>query len=298
MMNLRRSVAPAAAVFIAASVFLAGCGSSSPGGATGSPTDSPASSPASSGTPSSGAAAPAPQPTATTAAHSISAYFYSTLANDRLAAVPRSAGSAAVLEESMRALMAGPTTDERSSGMSSQIPSSVRLQKVKLEHGVATIELAGSTATWSDAALAQLVFTATQFATVQGVRVEADEHFVTPHDGHGDRPLTRADFETLSPQVLVESPLYGQTVHSPVRIVGTANTFEAVFHVEITDWDGRVVATQRAMATSGSGTRGTFDITVPYTVDRAGQGELITFVYSAKDGSRIVISETPLHVAP
>jgi hypothetical protein len=182
--------------------------------------------------------------------------------------------------------------------MSSRIPSSVRLHEVELEHGVATVELAGSTATWSDAALAQIVFTATQFPTVQGVRVEADDHFVTPHDGHGDRPLTRADFETLSPQVLVESPLYGQTVHSPVRIVGTANTFEAVFHVEITDWDGRVVATQRAMATSGSGTRGTFDVTVPYTVDRARQGELITYVYSAKDGSRIVISETPIHVAP
>lgn len=147
--------------------------------------------------------------------------------------------------------------------------------------------------------MAQLVFTATQFPTVDGVRLLLDGHTVTPTrpvDALAQRALTRTDFEDSSPAVLVESPLLGDTVSSPVRVFGSANTFEAVFQIEITDWDGRIVATQRVMATSGTGTRGTFDVTVPYRVTRSGSGELITSVFSAKDGSRIVISETPLQV--
>jgi hypothetical protein len=177
------------------------------------------------------------------------------------------------------------------------------LHEVEIHNGVALIEFAesdGGIAAWSDAALAQIVFTATQFATVRGVRVQVGHSHLMPHSSSGgtDRVLTRSDFEAFSPQVLVESPLYGQTIHSPTRIRGTANTFEAVFQLEITDWDGRIVASQMVMATSGSGTRGTFDVTVPFEVDRLGSGELIAFVYSAKDGSRVVISEIPLNVAP
>ena len=39
------------------------------------------------------------------------------------------------------------------------------------------------------------------------------------------------------------------------------------------------------MATSGSGTRGTFDTSVPYTVSRGQYGTLRVYNPSAKDGS-------------
>ncbi|HEX7106791.1 MAG TPA: Gmad2 immunoglobulin-like domain-containing protein [Acidothermaceae bacterium] len=289
----------AAVIAAAATTLIAGCGSTTENGGAGgtaTPSGSIASTTASPASPSSPSQA-APRSTSAPTP-SVSVYFYSKLAHGRLAALPRTAAGTAVLDQSTRALLDGPTGDERDTGMSSQVPSGAKLHEATLDHGIASLELTGSSAAWNDAALAQIVFTATQFPSVRGVRVEVDGHDVAPASGPADHPLTRADFEYFSPQVLVESPLYGQTIHSPARIVGTANTFEAAFNVEITDWDGRIVASQGAMATSGSGTRGTFDITVPYTVDRAGLGELISFVYSAKDGSRIVISETPIFVAP
>jgi hypothetical protein len=47
-------------------------------------------------------------------------------------------------------------------------------------------------------------------------------------------------------------------------------------------------------ATSGTGTRGTFDFTTePYTVPFDGVGALIVFEHSAKDGSRINLVEIP-----
>ena len=47
-------------------------------------------------------------------------------------------------------------------------------------------------------------------------------------------------------------------------------------------------------ATSGTGTRGTFEFTVPFEFD--GVGELIVFESSAKDGSRINLVEIPLRM--
>ncbi len=46
---------------------------------------------------------------------------------------------------------------------------------------------------------------------------------------------SRADLEEFSPSVLVESPTPGEQVSSPLRITGTANTFEATFNVEVVD---------------------------------------------------------------
>ena len=50
------------------------------------------------------------------------------------------------------------------------------------------------------------------------------------------------------------------------------------------------------MASSGTGTRGTFDVTVPFSVDKAGLGALIVFSDSPKDGSNINVVEIPLHL--
>ncbi|MBA3333030.1 MAG: hypothetical protein H0U30_03485 [Actinobacteria bacterium] len=49
-------------------------------------------------------------------------------------------------------------------------------------------------------------------------------------------------------------------------------------------------------ATSGTGTRGTFEFTVPFEVPFDGVGELIVFESSAKDGSRINLVEIPLRM--
>lgn len=63
--------------------------------------------------------------------------------------------------------------------------------------------------------------------------------------------------------------------------------------INVVDWDGRIVAEQFVTATSGSGERGTFDVTVPFEVDRPG-GSLIVFEASAEDGRPIHVVELRL----
>jgi germination protein M len=204
----------------------------------------------------------------------------------------------------MAALLEGPTDEEKAAGMVTCVPEGTTFLGLDIKSGVATVNLSqeyssggGSLSMFTR--LAQVVFTLTQFPTVDGVRFKLDGKLIDTLGGEGiiiDEPLDRADYEDMSPAILVESPTVGATVGSPLRITGTANVFEAVFQINITNWDGLIIAEKTVMASSGTGTRGTFDITVPFTVDKAGIGSLIVFADSPKDGSQIDVVEIPLHL--
>jgi hypothetical protein len=187
-------------------------------------------------------------------------------------------GAAAALAE----LYAGPSAEEdRELGANTAILTNGGEPSVAIEDGVARLEFEGEYAT---DALAQLVFTLSQFPTVESVEIQGKSY-------------TRADFEDYTPAILVESPLPFEEVTSPLRVTGTANTFEATFSYELTDTDGLIVDENFVTATSGTGTRGTFDFTsAPFTVPFDGVGSLIVFELSAKDGSRINLVEIPLRM--
>ena len=109
-------------------------------------------------------------------------------------------------------------------------------------------------------------------------------------------PVGRADFEDVSPAVLVESPLIGDTVHTPLRVWGSANTFEAQFRLKVADSAGHRAADVLVRATSGTGTRGTFDVTFPYKATRSGPGLLTAYFISPKDGRPVTVDTVPLTV--
>jgi hypothetical protein len=127
---------------------------------------------------------------------------------------------------------------------------------------------------------AEEVYTLSQFAPTRAIAV-------------GGRSYTRADFEDLTPAILVEAPLPFATVSAPLRLRGTANTFEATFEYELLDSTGKTLAKHFVTATSGSGTRGTYDVTIPFGPP-GGSGTLFVYELSAKDGSRIHQVEIPL----
>jgi len=132
-----------------------------------------------------------------------------------------------------------------------------------------------------EAALAQIVYSLTSFATVQSVNGK-----------------TRADVEDFAPAILVEHPTPGEEVTTPLRVTGTANTFEATFNYRLEDAQGNALTKSFVTATSGSGTRGTFDFTVPFTIASAQDGTLAVFELSAEDGSVIHERDIPLRLAP
>jgi germination protein M len=133
----------------------------------------------------------------------------------------------------------------------------------------------------NEAALAQIVYSLTSFPTVKSVNGK-----------------TRADVEAFAPAILVEHPALHEAVTSPLHVTGTANTFEATFNYRLEDASGKLLAKDFVTATSGTGTRGTFDFSVPFTVDSAQEGTLAVFELSAENGSVIHERRIPLRLAP
>jgi germination protein M len=174
-------------------------------------------------------------------------------------------------------LFEGSTTD-----LQSAIPPELRLRRLAIDRGTATLELHPRPT--DREALAQIVYTLTQFSTVERVAI------------NGAAPVGRGAFEAQTPAILVESPLPGESVEPGFEVTGTANTFEATFSYELKDESGRVLTKDFVTATSGSGTRGTFRFRVPYEVAAPQDGRLLVFEVSAENGSRIHESEIPLRL--
>ncbi len=175
----------------------------------------------------------------------------------------------------LAALVAGPTASERKDlGLTSVVQET---------EGVTVSGSVAHAPVFDRDSLAQIVYTLTQFPTVKKVEMAG-------------KMYTRTNFEDKTPAILVESPLPFENVESPLHATGTANTFEATFQYELLDAAGKVIAKHFVTATSGSGTRGTFDFTVPYPAGHAGPGTLVVYESSAKDGSRIHVVEIPLRL--
>jgi hypothetical protein len=251
-------VTPRRIAFLVAALALAGCG-----GRTSTPA------------PLTSTAAPAPTPTTTSApAGAVRVYF---LRRGSVAPVLRrtTAATDAVARAAIEQLLAGPRPSEH---LVTAIPPETTLVRLTLGDGLASVRLSHHL---PRAAQAQVVYTLTQFPHVAAVSVD------------GGPGRDRSFFEDETPQILVESPLPGETVTTPLRLQGTANTFEATFQVDVLDGAGHTLASDFVTATSGSGQRGTFDKTLD--VDGpAGPITLVAYEVSAADGSRLHEVEIPL----
>lgn len=172
-------------------------------------------------------------------------------------------------------LLDGPSSEEKDDlDATSAIPAGTELD-VEVADGVATVTASEAL---SRAALAQVVYTLTQFPTVTSVEIDGKRY-------------ERTDFEDQTPAILVESPLPFAEVTSPLTVSGTANTFEATFNYEVYDAEGNLVDDNFVTATSGTGTRGTFEFT---TGDFDSISKLVVFEPSAEDGSKTKLEEIPL----
>ncbi len=157
----------------------------------------------------------------------------------------------------------------------------VDVHRLSIVDGTATIELDPPP---SEEVLAQIVYTLTRFPTVARV-------------GLAGRTLTRADFERLTPQILVEQPLPGDAVGRTIEASGTANTYEATFQLELAA-GGKTVSSQVVTATSGSGRRGTWTASIPVPAELSGPTTIVAYEASAEDGSRLHQVEIPVRISP
>ncbi|MFJ1967372.1 GerMN domain-containing protein [Streptomyces sp. NPDC087903] len=235
--------------------------------------------------------------------HQVRAAVY-LLHGEKVSPAPRTVTAPTTVAGALRALLAGPNRFELGNGRTTAIPSGTTLHSVAVRRHVATVDLSGryddgGGSLSMQARLAQVVFTATRFPSIQKVWFELDGKPITSFGGEGivlNQPVGRADFEDLAPFILVESPMIGDTIRTPVRVWGSANTFEASLRLRITDAAGRTAANVDVTATSGSGTRGTFDVMIPYEATRSGAGRLTAYWNSPVDGRAVTADTVPLTV--
>ena len=271
-------------------------------------TPSPATTPAPTPTPRPTATArPAATPTPTpSGATSVKVYL---LADGRLVPAVRSIDATrAVGRAALAELLEGPTRAESgaSPALTTTIPDGTRLLGLEIERGTARVDLSRAFESGGGSAsmfgrLAQVVFTLTQFPTVDRVAFLIEGSPVSVFSAEGivlDGPSVRADFEDFLPPIFVDRPAWGGTLSSPARVTGLANVFEAAFTVEIRDADGRVLVSRPAMATCGTGCWGTFDVTLRFTVDERQTGSLVVYTHSARDGSVQDLRSYPVRLRP
>ncbi len=286
--------------------------SPSPAGASPSvtPGASPTGSPAATATP-----AATPKPTAVPAGSTIvRAYFVlgSFTGNEGLVPVLREVPQTkAVATAAMRALLEGPAAAEMatSPAMYTAIPDGTTLLGVTIKDGVATVDLSkefesGGGSESMLQRLGQVVYTLTQFATVDGVRFELDGTPTTVFGGEGvmfppeGRPIVRADFRDQLPAIFVDRPAWGASLGNPGTVSGLANVFEATFRMELRDAANRRLVDRQVMASCGTGCWGTFKVSLSYTVSKAQWGTLRVFDLSAKDGSVENLTEYRVWLTP
>ena len=272
------------------------------------PDVTPAPSPAP--TPSAGGgASPSPAPSEQVDSTIVRVYFYLGGEADAMGLVPvlrEVPETRAVAAAAMDALLEGPTENEADGAITSAVPDGSGLLGVSIEDGVATVDLSreyesggGSHSVF--VRLAQVVYTLTQFPTVDSVLFQIEGRTVTVFSAEGvvlDGPVGREDFQDLLPQIWVDRPAYGAGLGNPGRLVGSANVFEASFLITLLDGDGRVISEEPAMATCGTGCRGTFDVTIRYDVPEAGWGTLRVWAGSAMDGAPVHVREYPVWLTP
>jgi len=215
--------------------------------------------------------------------------------------------TAAVGTAAMNALLKGPDPAvARESTMTTAIPDGTRLVGLAIKSGVATVDLStefdsgGGSASLNDR-LAQVVYTLTQFSTVRSVVFQIEGRTVTVFGSEGivlDGPVGRADYTAQLPAIFVDRPAFGAALSNPGEVSGNANVFEAAFRVAILDGSGASIVDQQAMATCGTGCRGTFDVSLHYTVAKAQWGTLRVYDRSAKDGTPQDTRDYPVWLTP
>ncbi|MEJ7696474.1 MAG: GerMN domain-containing protein [Candidatus Limnocylindrales bacterium] len=214
--------------------------------------------------------------------------------------IPR---TVATSRAAMEVLLTGASSGDR---LTTAIPNGTRLLGLSIKDGIATVDLSrefesGGGSSSAFHRLGQVVYTLTQFPTVQAVRFRVDGRTVTTFGAEGiviEGPQARADYLDLLPSIFVDRPAFGAAVGNPARISGDADVFEATFRVALLDGSGRSLVDEMAMASCGTGCRGTFDVSLDYDLDRAQWGTLRVYFGSSVDGSPEDIRDYPVWLTP
>jgi germination protein M len=195
--------------------------------------------------------------TTTTSASSMVDVKLYLLRDGRLVIAHRQVPGPAVLRGALTELLAGPTADEQAAGLTTEVPAGTELNSVNLADKVATVDVTSPFATAAtkisaETRVAQMVFTATQFANVEQVTFHKNGAPLDAIAGVSltaaqDRPKVSID---VAGSVIFDSPAYGSTVHRTFTVTGEGFVYEGQFPIEV--WSGDKTVGGVAPVTTGS----------------------------------------------
>lgn len=202
----------------------------------------------------------------------------------RLVIAHRQVAGPAILRGAVTALLEGPTAAERTAGLTSAVPADTSLLDLALADGTATVDLSGQYGTGGgslsmQSRVAQVVFTATQFANADQVVFRMDGAPVEFLGGEGlvlTEPQTRMMVDReLTGSVLIDTPTPGATVRSPFTVTGEGDVYEGQFPIEV--WaGGRQIGGVAPVWAGAWGTWAPFEATI--TLDApSGPIELVAY---------------------
>jgi hypothetical protein len=224
--------------------------------------------------------------------------------------------SAATATAAMEALLAGPSARERAAQppVRTFIPAGSKLLGIDISRGLATVDLSAEFAAQSSGdawdlgvfslrgRLAQVVYTLTQFTTVdrvnfklegQPVKVFASDEIVL------DKPVTRATYyDHYLPVIYVDRPAWGAALPNPGRVTGLANVNEAQFRMAVLDRHGKSLVDVPVVASCGTGCWGRFGLNLRYEVSIAQWGTLRVWDISEYSGRQVAVREYPVYLRP
>lgn len=195
---------------------------------------------------------------------------------------------------SLEALFGGVTSDDEAivPGVTSAIPAGTSLPSLTTDltdSAVGTVEVAvGDQFAGVDrTAIAQIVYTVTQFAGIDTVSiVDATGDPVVVADGTVlDQPLTRADLVDTLPPVFLDWPPINGVVSSPFTLTGVATNVEGELGYELVDTNGTVIAAGFIGNACGADCSEGFSAEAAYELNQVDVGSLAVFT-TAPDGTR------------
>lgn len=234
-------------------------------------------------------------PTAAAGKSVVRVYF---MRADKVAAAGRQVADPSSKDQTVAALLLGPNDFEQSLGMSTDIPGGTKLLGLVVADGTATADLStdfqpgGAAMQPTKPRVAEIVYTLTQFDDVQQVTITLNGKPV-----NGAVNLKRGDLEAVTPKILVESPVPGESVTAPLKVSGAANVFEGTVSYSVNAPDGAeldhgfTTATQQVW-----GTWFAFAFTSTYPAQLRGLGHVVVWETSMKDGSRVNVYDVPVNM--
>ncbi len=270
---------------VAAAAFVAACG-----GPGGGPSATPVATVTSTPTPTASPSSPSPSTSPTAAATTLSLYF---LRGEALGVAERQAPQTTMpATAALEALLAGPTAAESAAGLASAVPIGTRLLGLSIDGTAARVDLsarfaAGGGSLSVQARVAQIVYTLTQFKTVETVAFMLEGSAIDALGGEGlllGEGQRRSDWRRFEPAIFIERPGVGAVLQSPFILEGTASVFEGSFWARLADAGGEI-ASATIQASRGAPERGRFRTTISFNAT-APRGTLIVYSQSMEDGSR------------